>query len=167
MATKTEEPKAAPKVVVEPKVDAKAEEARKEAAKEAAARDTMSMELGGSAQLPSTPAIPSDATEEIEFEDPDFSKPIYDITNLHGEAATVIVIEGNNLATKQAKPKDGEEAVGDLIFVRSGITSELLTQGESLRKFVQDVDGRIYYSSKGFMVSKPTYKPVDIIGELG
>ena len=82
--------------------------------------------------------------------------PIQDANNVHATPVSVIILKGDNL---------NEDEEGSLIFVRAGITSEVLSQDESLRKFRQDVDGQVFYNGKGFMVFNPDYKPVDIIAE--
>lgn len=97
--------------------------------------------------------VPVPVVDPSEFKDPDPENPIKDILNTHGAPVGVTIIEGKNV-------QGGRSA---LVHVKSGQSSELLTDEDAKKKFVQDAEGQVYYGVHGFAIAPANTKPVDVV----
>lgn len=89
---------------------------------------------------------------EVEFADPDPKKGILNILN--GHPVRLLVVEGRPFP---------DEAPDTLIFVQSGNSSEWLTAEAAKTKFIQDVNGQVFYGVHSFGYPTSAQRQVDVL----
>lgn len=117
--------------------------------------------LGPQPDVPPQPIMPGGPPAGVlvsqggpsEFKDPDFDKPIRDILNLNGAPVEVRIMKGKRV--------DGADTA--LVHVQNARSHEWLTQADAKLKFVQDVEGNVYYVGHGFAIPPVNTKPVDVV----